>query len=194
MAEESQKLGACLFHISTDYVFDGKRNTPYLENDFTNPLSVYGQSKLAGELGIQKRNDRYAILRTALVYGTYGKGNFVTTMLRLGKDQEQLRLVADQLGTPTWTRDIAEAITQLLLTLSLINTAQIYHFTNSGITSCYDLAVTIFEESKKIGFPLRVNHVEPITTAEYPTHANRPAYSVLSNKKITNVLGHCGPY
>ncbi len=194
MAEEAKKLGAFLFHVSTDYVFDGTKNTPYIEDDLTHPLSVYGQSKLAGEEGIKKHSDRYAILRTAWVYGSYGKGNFVKTMLRLGKDREKLRVVADQVGTPTWTKNIAEAITQLLLTLDLTNTADIYHFTNSGVASWYDLAVTIFEEAEKIGFPLKVNQVDPITTAEYPTPAKRPAYSVLSTQKTAGLLGDYPPH
>ncbi|MEA5535218.1 dTDP-4-dehydrorhamnose reductase [Crocosphaera sp. XPORK-15E] len=194
MAEESQKIGAFLLHISTDYVFDGTKNTPYLEDDLTHPLSVYGQTKLIGETGIQKASDRYIILRTAWVYGTYGKGNFVKTMLRLGQEKEQLRIVADQVGSPTWARDIAEAIAQLLLTVNLIETSEIYHFTNSGVTSWYDFAVAIFEEAENLGFPIQVKQVIPITTADYPTPAKRPAYSVLSGQKITSILGNYPPY
>ncbi|MEA5511113.1 dTDP-4-dehydrorhamnose reductase [Crocosphaera sp. UHCC 0190] len=194
MAEEAQKIGAFLLHISTDYVFDGTKNTPYLEDDLTHPLSVYGQTKLIGETGIQKASDRYIILRTAWVYGTYGKGNFVKTMLRLGQEREELRIVADQVGSPTWARDIAEAIAQLLLTVNLTETSEIYHFTNSGVTSWYDFAVAIFEEAENLGFPIQVKQVIPITTADYPTPAKRPAYSVLSGQKITSILGNYPPY
>lgn len=190
MAEEAEKIGALLLQVSTDYVFDGQKNTPYLEQDQTHPLSSYGQSKLAGEVGIQQISDRHLILRTAWVYGTSGKGNFVKTMLRLGQDREELRVVADQVGSPSWTKDIARAIAQLLQT----EATGIYHFTNSGVASWYDFAIAIFEEAKALGFPLKVQRVIPITTADYPTPATRPAYSVLSGKKITDTLGDYPPY
>jgi len=190
LAEEAEKIGALLLHVSTDYVFDGQKNTPYLESDSTHPLSSYGKSKLAGEIGIQQVTDNYLILRTAWVYGAYGKGNFVKTMLRLGKDREELRVVADQVGSPSWAKDIAEAIAQLLQT----DATGIYHFTNSGVASWYDFAIAIFEEARALGFPLKVQRVIPITTADYPTPATRPAYSVLSGKKITDTLGDYPPY
>lgn len=190
MAEEAEKIGALLLQVSTDYVFDGQKNTPYLETDLTYPLSSYGKSKLAGEMGIQQVTDNYLILRTAWVYGVYGKGNFVKTMLRLGQDREELRVVADQVGSPSWAKDIADAIAQLLQT----DARGIYHFTNSGVVSWYDFAIAIFEEAKALGFPLKVQRVIPITTADYPTPAVRPAYSVLSGKKITDTLGDYPPY
>lgn len=190
MAEEAEKIGALLLQVSTDYVFDGQKNTPYLETDPTHPLSSYGKSKLAGEVGIQQVTDNYLILRTAWVYGVYGKGNFVKTMLRLGQDREELRVVADQVGSPSWAKDIAEAIAQLLQS----ETTGIYHFTNSGVVSWYDFAIAIFEEARALGFPLKVQRVIPITTADYPTPAIRPAYSVLSGKKITETLGDYPPY
>ncbi len=190
IAEEAQKLGTFLLHISTDYVFDGTQNIPYTEEDVTNPLSVYGKSKLTGEIGIQKSCDRYLILRTAWVYGVFGKSNFVKTMLRLGQEREQLRVVSDQVGSPTWSKDIADVIAQLILT----DGRGIYHFTNSGIASWYDFAVAIFEEAKSIGFPVKIQSVVPITTAEYPTPAKRPAYSVLSGKKVTATVGNYPPY
>lgn len=190
MAEEAEKIGALLLQVSTDYVFDGQKNTPYLETDPTHPLSSYGKSKLAGEVGIQQVTDNYLILRTAWVYGVYGKGNFVKTMLRLGQDREELRVVADQVGSPSWAKDIAEAIAQLLQT----EVTGIYHFTNSGVVSWYDFAIAIFEEARVLGFPLKVQRVIPITTADYPTPAIRPAYSVLSGKKITDTLGDYPPY
>lgn len=190
MAEEAEKIGALLLQVSTDYVFDGQKNTPYLETDPTRPLSSYGKSKLAGEVRIQQVTDNYLILRTAWVYGVYGKGNFVKTMLRLGQDREELRVVADQVGSPSWAKDIAYAIARLLQS----ETTGIYHFTNSGVVSWYDFAIAIFEEARALGFPLKVQRVIPITTADYPTPAVRPSYSVLSGKKITETLGDYPPY
>ncbi len=199
MAEEAQRLGATLMHVSTDYVFNGQKNTPYLEEDTPNPVNSYGNSKLLGEEGIKKSCDRYLILRTAWVYGSYGKGNFVKTMLRLGAEREELRVVVDQVGTPSWTGDIAQAMLGLLTKLAKEQTENspptgIYHFTNSGAISWYDFAVAIFEEATQLGFPLKVQRVVPITTAEYPTPAKRPTYSVLSGKKISAVLGSHPPH
>lgn len=191
MAEEAQKLGATFLHISTDYVFDGQKNTPYLETDSTNPLGAYGSSKLIGEEAIQKVSGNSIILRTAWVYGTFGKGNFVKTMLRVGKEREELKVVVDQVGCPTWSKDIADAITKLL---NAETASGIYHFTNSGAVSWYDFAQAIFEEARQIGFPLNVKQVIPITTEQYPTPAKRPAYSVLSGQKITPLLGTYPPY
>ncbi|NES83469.1 MAG: dTDP-4-dehydrorhamnose reductase [Moorea sp. SIO2B7] len=199
LAEEAGQLGARLIHISTDYVFDGEKNTPYTEEDYTNPINVYGKSKLGGEEGIRQTALNtggeldYVIIRTAWVYGTYGKGNFVKTMLRLGKEREEIRVVADQVGTPTWTKDIAEAIAKILSFKSPVPT-RIYHFTNSGVASWYDFAVAIFEEAKLLGFPLKVEKIVPISTPEYPTPAKRPAYSVLSTKKISTVLENHPPH
>jgi dTDP-4-dehydrorhamnose reductase len=193
IAEESQKLGSFLIHISTDYVFNGNSNYPYQETDITNPLSVYGQTKLAGEIAIQKACSQYIILRTAWVYGTYGKGNFVKTMLRLGKEKPEVRVVADQIGTPTWSKDIALTITQLIPQLTA-EIAGIYHYTNSGVASWYDFAIAIFEEAEKLGFPLKINQVITITTPEYPTPAKRPAYSILACEKISKVLGTYPPH
>ena len=238
MAREQEQIGGVLIHVSTDYVFDGRNNTPYTENDAPNPLSVYGQSKLAGEEGIQQKSSfeaspsplRHIILRTAWVYGTHGKSNFVKTMLRLGGERNEIRVVADQVGTPTWTGDLARAIhtlakrciseaapQELAEPLSAAQSESgganttvgqqlasepaqpsplpgIYHFTNSGVASWYDFAVAIFEEAKELGFPLKVQRVVPITTSQYPTPAQRPAYSVLSNEKISAVLGTHPPH
>lgn len=208
MAEEAQRLGATLIHISTDYVFDGRKNTPYTEEDTPNPLGVYGQTKLEGEEGIRQTCESHLIFRTAWVYGTYGKVNFVKTMLRLFAEREEVRVVADQVGAPTWAADLAEAIqafasrfpnAKLPTQESLepeppfIPTGT-YHYTNSGVTSWYDFAQAIFEEAKPLGFPLKVQRIVPITTEEYPTPAIRPAYSVLSGKKISAVLGSHPPY
>ncbi len=192
-AQTAEKMGAKLIHISTDYVFDGTKNTPYLETDQTNPLGIYGQTKLAGETAVITNCSNYLILRTAWVYGVYGTGNFVKTMLRLGQEREQLKVVMDQIGSPTWTKDLATTIYQLIPQLTP-EISGIYHYTNSGVCSWYDFAVTIFEEAKKLGFPLKIEQIIPITTEEYPTPAKRPAYSVLLCKKILHLLGNVPPY
>ena len=192
-AEGCEKLGASLIHFSTDYVFDGSHGSAYLETDSTNPLGTYGKSKLAGEEAIRKAGNRHIIIRTAWVYGNGGKGNFVKTMLRLGKEREEIRVVADQIGSPTWTRDLAEAISQIIPLLGS-ETFGTYQYTNSGVCSWYDFAIAIFEEAAKLGLPLKVQRVIPITTSEYPTPAKRPAFSVLSTVKISALLGTHPPH
>jgi dTDP-4-dehydrorhamnose reductase len=193
LAQVANQLDATLIHVSTDYVFAGDKGSPYLETDATNPLSVYGKSKLAGEAAIQENCQSYLILRTAWVYGTYGASNFVKTMLRLGQSREQLRVVADQIGSPTWAKDIADAITKLI-ELAEKNATGIYHFTNSGVASWYDFARAIFAVASEVGFRLKVAEVVPITTPEYPTPARRPAYSVLSAEKMRSLRGTYAPY
>lgn len=212
LAEESERLGATLIHISTDYVFDGTKNTPYLEDDATHPVSAYGRSKQMGEVGIQQANDsdlaRHLIIRTAWVYGTYGQSNFVKTMLRLGAEREEIRVVADQVGSPTWSKDLAKAIAGFAvrclsassaLPIELLEPSQtapsgIFNVTNSGVASWYDFAVAIFEEAEALGFPVKVRRVVPIATADYPTPAKRPAYSVLSGHKTAGILGEYAPH
>lgn len=194
LALETEKLGAFLIHISTDYVFNGNNNRPYQETDATNPLSVYGKTKLAGEQAILSTCTHHLILRTAWVYGTFGKTNFVKTMLRLGAEREEIRVVADQIGSPTWAKDIAQAIASLIqngLTPEIVGT---YHYTNSGVATWYDFAVTIFEEAQQLGFPLKVRQTIPITTDLYPTPARRPSFSVLACGKISAVLGTHPPH
>lgn len=215
LAEIANRIGASLIHVSTDYVFDGQAHTPYQETALTGPISAYGRSKLAGEIGIRQACDRHIILRTAWVYGTWGKSNFVKTMLRLGGDRPEIRVVADQVGAPTWAADLAQAIAVLILRCGasnglipsslLVDSSNgngilreplwgTYHFTNSGVASWYDFSVAIFEIARQLGFPLRVQRVVPISTAEYPTPAQRPAYSVLSLKKTAAVLGGYPPH
>lgn len=196
LAELARDRGATLIHVSTDYVFDGQKGSPYLESDPTSPLGTYGRSKELGEKGILASGlERYAIVRTAWVYGVPGKGNFVKTMLRLGKDREALRVVADQIGSPTWTQDLAGAIANLAPKLTDASAEPgLYHFTNSGVASWYDLAVATFEEGRALGFPLQIQTVAPITTADYPTPAQRPAYSVLAGQKLAAVLGGSAPH
>jgi dTDP-4-dehydrorhamnose reductase len=190
LATVAKDLNIPFIHISTDYVFNGRNCTPYLEVDLTSPLSVYGQTKLEGEQSILKTGGKYLNLRTAWVYGCYGKGNFVKTMLRLGANREEIRVVADQIGTPTWAKTIAATIGELIPRLDRGEIATgTYHLTNSGVASWYDFAVAIFEEAEAWGFPSQVRRVIPISTAEYPTPAARPSYSVLSNHKLNNILG-----
>jgi dTDP-4-dehydrorhamnose reductase len=193
LAEVAQQQGAGLIHISTDYVFDGSQSTPYRETDPTHPLGVYGHSKLLGEEAIRANCPLHMIIRTAWVYGAKGKVNFVKTMLRLGADREELRVVADQIGSPTWALDLATGIAQLLPQLSP-DTAGTYHYTNSGVCSWYDFAIAIFEEAAALEFPLKIQRVIPITTAEYPTPARRPAFSVLSLQKTSQLLGAPPPH
>lgn len=191
IARAAKKCNAALIHISTDYVFAGNEASPRLEDDPTGPLSVYGKTKLAGENAIRAELEQHIILRTAWVYGCYGKGNFVKTMLRLAKDRSELSVVADQVGSPTWAKDIAVVIAQLATKLD--QHPGTYHFTNSGTASWHDFAVAIFEEAKSLGMPLAIETVHPITTADYPTPAERPAYSVLDGQKIAAVLGQSAP-
>ena len=193
LAEVAQKLGAFLIHVSTDYVFDGSQSHPYRETDKTNPLGIYGQTKLAGESAIRQNCAQHLIIRTAWVYGSYGKSNFVKTMLRLGAEREEIRVVADQIGSPTWARDLALAIAHILpqLTPEIAGT---YHYTNSGVASWYDFAQAIFEEAELVEFPLKIQRLIPITTADYPTPAQRPAYSVLACEKISKILGTARPH
>lgn len=186
IAQEAEKTRAFLIHISTDYVFDGKNNHPYEVNYPTNPLSVYGKTKLAGEEAIISNCTNHLILRTAWVYGTFGKSNFVKTMLRLGAQKSELKVVVDQIGTPTWAKDIAQTIAALIDKKPQVN--GIYHYTNSGVASWYDFAVAIFEEAKQLGFPLKVERVIPIPTSEYPTPATRPSYSVLNCTKTSTCI------
>lgn len=195
IALAAQNIGAKVLHISTDYVFNGQNHTPYQESDRTEPLGVYGKSKLLGEIGVRENCDRHLILRTAWVYGSRGHGNFVKTMLRLGAERTELKVVADQIGSPSWSYDIAIAITQLLeKSLADESVNGIYHFTNSGVASWYDLALATFDEARQLGFPLKIEQVIPITTAEFPTPTQRPAYSVLAKTKITKTLGIHPPY
>ena len=189
LAEESQRLKALLIHYSTDYVFDGKSTQPYTEDATVNPLGVYGASKLAGEKAIQAIGGSYLILRTAWVYGLQGK-NFLLTMQRLAKERDELKVVADQIGAPTWSRMIAEAtahiISQLHSPLNSLDSeelAGIYNLTCAGQANWYEFTKAIIAPMEK------QPRVLPITTADYSTPAQRPAYSVLSNTKLLKTFG-----
>lgn len=170
------KSGAKIVHISTDYVFDGLGHKPYRPEDATHPLSVYGRTKLAGEREVLEYAKEAVIIRTAWLYSPYGN-NFVKTMRRLGTEKESLNVVADQIGTPTYATDLAAAIVQILPQISAQNKG-VYHFTNEGVCSWYDFARKIMELS---GLKCKVR---PISSADYPTKAQRPYYSVLDKSKI----------
>lgn len=187
-AEEAKRLHALLVHYSTDYVFDGNSTIPYLETDRPNPINEYGRSKWKGETAIQHVGGDYVILRTGWVYGLRGK-NFLLTMLRIAKEREELKIVGDQLGSPTWSRLIAEATAALISKKgSEGENKGIYHLTSHGQTSWFHFADAIFDIASNMPagafgitkWPKR----NSISTSEYPTPAQRPKYSVLSNDKI----------
>ncbi len=187
LAEEAAILNAKLIHFSTDYVYNGRKLEAYQEADPTEPLSVYGQTKLAGEEAIRAVGVPHLIFRTAWVYGAYGK-NFMKTILRLASEQETLNIVADQIGTPTSSNAIAAAITQILQQ-SDFDVSGVYHLVNSGQASWFEFAQAIVEESNvlrqqegKAG--LMVKHIQPISTDQYPTPARRPANSLLDTGKL----------
>jgi len=177
LAEISKKQNIKLIHISTDYVFDGRNFRPYVETDVSNPQGVYGKTKLDGENAMLKINpENSMIIRTSWVYSSYGT-NFVKTMLRLGKERDELGVIFDQVGTPTYAGDLAETILAILPQLNNKN-VELYHYSNEGVCSWYDFAKAIFELSE-IGCD--VNSIE---TKEYPTPAKRPHYSLLNKAKI----------
>ena len=181
--------GLPLIHLSTDYVFDGAARTPYTEADAIAPLGVYGASKAAGETAIRRHCPRHVILRTAWLYSMDGQ-NFLTTMIGLGAKREELSIIADQHGTPTWTRDVAAAITAILRPiLAGADEAEwgTYHLTAQGSTTWFGFATEIFRLAAEAG--QRAPRLKAITTAEYPLAARRPAYSVLDCSKIGASLG-----
>lgn len=183
LAEEAALLSAALVHYSTDYVFDGKKGEPYREEDKPNPLSVYGKTKLAGEVAIRQVGIPHLILRTGWIYGLRGK-NFLLTMQRLATERDQLAIVNDQYGAPTWCRQVAES-TALLIARQPFKTPAMdgtYHLTAAGETTWYGFAEAIFEQSEpeKTCKPA----LKAIDTNDYPTPAPRPPYSVLDNSRI----------
>lgn len=190
LAEEAKRLNAALVHFSTDYVFDGSKGAPYEEIDAPHPLSVYGTSKLAGEKAVAAVDCAHLILRTSWVYGARGK-NFMLTMQRLAQEREELRVVDDQMGAPTWCRMLAEAtgliVAQCLHKDSVADRLRdrggLYHLSAGGQTSWFGFASAIVGRLEK---PPRMT---PITTSEYPLPAPRPAYSVLSNDKLARQFG-----
>ncbi len=190
LAEVCAELNIPLIHISTDYVFDGEARTPYREECPVNPLGVYGQTKFAGEQALPKNHQQHIILRTSWVFGINGH-NFVTTMLRLGKERESLGIVSDQRGCPTYSGDIAKVIDDLLLYYAMNGKLPwgIYHCACCDEVSWYEFACEIFEFAVVERILSQKPEVQPITSKEYPTPAPRPAYSVLDNAKLEAFLG-----
>lgn len=190
LATNAQKTGSRFIHISTDYVFDGTAHKPYSETDKVNPQGVYGATKLRGEQNCLANNPESIVIRTSWLYSSFGS-NFVKTMLRLGNERDNVNVVFDQIGTPTYAADLAATI------LSIIQVSEkqpekfipgIYHYSNEGVASWYDFAQAIFEISK-------VNcQVIPVLSDQFPTPAKRPNYSVLSKAKIRNNFGIKIPY
>jgi dTDP-4-dehydrorhamnose reductase len=182
-AEEAKRIGALLVHYSTDYVFDGRATTPYDESAATGPLNVYGESKLEGERAIAASGAAAMVLRTSWVYGLTGK-NFFLTIRRLARERDELRIVADQTGTPNWSRDLAQATARLVALGrgALGERVGVYHFTSTGSTTWHGFATAIVG-----GAPKPV--VTPIATSEYPTPARRPAYGVLATGKFERTFG-----
>ena len=179
LAEACKYNNTTLIHISTDFVFDGTKGIPYTEDDLPNPINVYGASKLKGEQYIQGILNNFFIIRTSWVYSEYGH-NFVKTMLRLGEDREELSVVNDQIGTPTYAGDLANTIMEIIITKT--TNFGLYHYSNEGLISWYDFAKAIFAIK---GMNIKVN---PIPSEAYPTPAKRPMYSVLDKTKIKQVF------
>ena len=188
LAQIAKDYNIFLIHISTDYVFDGKNYKPYNEEDKTNPQSIYGVTKLKGEEAFINSGAKGIIIRTSWVYSSFGN-NFVKTMLRLGKERGELSIISDQIGTPTYAKDLAEAILRIVDVKCLTyNKVDIYHYSNEGVCSWYDFAKAIFEIK---GIDIKIN---PIETKDYPTPANRPNYSVLNKAKIKQDFSITIPY
>ena len=185
LAAAVEKRGGWLIQVSTDYVFDGTNHTPYTEDEPTCPNSVYGSTKLEGEKAAQQACSRTMIVRTAWLYSTFGN-NFVKTMIRLGKEKPELGVIFDQIGTPTYARDLAVA---LFAAINQGVVPGIYHFSNEGVISWYDFTKAIHRIAG-----ITSCHVRPLHTAEYPTPANRPHYSVLDKTKIKQTYNIEVPY
>jgi dTDP-4-dehydrorhamnose reductase len=185
LASIANKQQAKLIHISTDYVFDGESDKPYIETDTPNPINVYGKTKLAGEKALQAVMPTNAIIiRTSWVYSEYGN-NFVSTMLRLGKERDELNVVSDQIGSPTYATDLADTILEIIKNKKFREegqTTQIYHYSNEGEISWYEFAKEIFKIAK---IDCKVN---PITTQQYPTPAKRPRNTLMNTDKIAKTF------
>ena len=177
-----------LIHISTDYVFGGTKNTPYRETDATQPLGVYGRTKLAGEQAIQNSGIEHLIIRTSWLYSLRFGNNFVKTIQRLSGERPQLKVVADQVGTPTNAADLADFIVQAIENAWYRGKREVYHFSNEGVCSWYDFAVAIVAASGN------VCEVLPCTSAEFPSKVTRPSYSVLDKTKLKTDFGYRIPY
>ena len=208
VAEEAKKISAVLVHFSTDYVFDGSNKVPYVETDPVNPLNAYGRTKLAGEQAIRNSGAAHLIFRTAWIYATHGR-NFLLTILRLATEREELKIVRDQIGAPTCAADIAAATAKILTNIYARNDSAdafskvsgTYHMTAAGEATWYDFTKAILEEAAHAsqdlswfaaatqGRPLLARRIVPITASEYASRTPRPAYSVLSNARLTQTFG-----
>jgi dTDP-4-dehydrorhamnose reductase len=191
VADAAREVGARLVHVSTDFVFDGTQGRPYAPDDAPNPLGVYGRTKLAAEREAARILDGQAlVVRTAWVYSRHRR-NFVLTMLRLMAERSEVRVVADQVGTPTWARSLAEALWAAAARPELTG---VLHWTDAGVASWYDFAVAIQEEALALGLLSREVLVRPLRTAEFPTPASRPAFSVLEKGSSWAALGWTPPH
>lgn len=190
LAESAQKINAAMLHISTDYVFAGDKNGEYHPEDLTEPQSIYGHSKLAGELAVAGACDKHIILRTAWVFSEHGN-NFVKTMLRLGKDRDALSIVGDQFGGPTYAGDIAGALIEIATQIEQKKPVEygIYHFSGFPHVSWFEFAETIFNSAKKQDVFDKIPALSSISTADYPTAAKRPANSKLATSKMVESFG-----
>jgi dTDP-4-dehydrorhamnose reductase len=186
LAQSCLRNDVQLVHVSTDFVFDGSSSRPYVTDEPPKPLSIYGLTKWEGE---QAAGANALIVRTAWVYAANGQ-NFVRTMLRLMSERDDIKVVADQIGTPTYAPDLAKA----LWTLAEQRKSSIYHYTDSGVASWYDFAVAIQEEALAIGLLAKAIPIEPISSINYPTLARRPSFSVLDKTKTWDALGHAAPH
>lgn len=187
LARTSSECGAFMVHISTDYVFDGKNFCPYTETDKINPLSVYARSKAAGEDAVHQANGKAIIIRTSWLYSAFGN-NFIKTMIKYGKERDTMNVVFDQVGTPTYARDLAKAILDTLPLAMAAEAIEVYHYSNEGVASWYDFAIAIHHFAN---ISCKVN---PILTKDYPLPAERPFYSVLDKSKIKKKLAIEIPY
>jgi dTDP-4-dehydrorhamnose reductase len=185
LAEACNQYNAKLIQISTDFVFDGKQSFPYRETDKVNPISVYGTTKLQGELAIARVLEKHIIIRTSWLYSEHGN-NFLKTMIRLGKDRDELRVIFDQIGTPTYAGDLATILVKIIR--EDIKKYGTYHYSNEGVASWYDFAKSIFDES---GTEVKL---KPIKTEDYLTLAKRPAYSLMDKTKIKETFQIEIPY
>jgi dTDP-4-dehydrorhamnose reductase len=191
VAKATTDIKARLIHISTDFVFNGLKSQPYLPDDETKPISMYGASKLQGEQGVFAVTEGNAlILRTGWVYSSHGS-NFVKTMLRLMAERDEISVVADQVGTPTWTNGFAGAIYKFAAKPEVQG---IYHWSDAGIASWYDFAVAIQEEAFSLDILNNIIPIKPIRTEDYPSPAKRPPYSVLDKTATWQILGYTAPY
>lgn len=189
LADACRENNLPLIHISTDYVFNGTSTSPYTPDDTIDPLGVYGQSKAAGEKALRERLDRHVIIRTSWLYGIHGN-NFVKTMLRLAREREKLRVVADQYGCPTYAGDLAEAIIKIVKQClkNQVLPWGTFHYCNRGVVSWHQLAQRAIQSASRYE-KFRVETIVPITTDEYPTPAPRPAYSALNCASFSDAFG-----